>query len=324
MRSQRSVSKISFVQQARHSLSKARFIPNPSFLAMHLVPKAIVLLCTFIGASTIVLAEPLISVVPPMLLLAIRFALAAVLLALVVPRKVFPLNRSVIRAGLIAGMGFGLGCALLYAALPHVRAGKLTFLIALEVVLVPLLSAGIYKQKLSRYEVAALAPAVLGLWLMVGDEHSSFSWWDVVGLLSGVAYAVYTIALSRLSGCGGVFARTFVSFCSISVLSFAISLCGESLAEVRWSSGAVATLAYLVVVGSVARFLLQAWAQKTVSESFTALTFSAEPVFAIALSYTFFGERFSLSQTCGAVVIIAALILANIPKPHSEVSEALW
>jgi len=290
---------------------------------MHLVPKATVVLCTFIGASTIVLAEPLIAAVPPMLLLAIRFALAAVLLALVVPRKVFPLNRSVIRAGFIAGMGFGLGCALLYTALPHVRAGKLTFLIALEVVIVPLFSASIYKQTLSRFEMAALALAVLGLWLMVGDEQSSFSWYDIIGLLSGLAYAVYTIALSRLSSCGGVVARTFVSFWSISLLSFAVSLCSESFAEVRWSSSAVATLAFLVVFGSVARFLLQAWAQKTVSESFTALTFSAEPVFAIALSYTFFGERFSVSQTIGAVVIIAALILANIPKPHSQVSEAL-
>lgn len=290
---------------------------------MHLVPKAAVVLCTFIGASTIVLAEPLIGVVPPMLLLAIRFALAAVLLAVAVPRRIFPLTRSVLWAGLVAGMGFGLGCALLYAALPHVRAGKLTFLIALEVVIVPLVSASVYKQKLRSFEVLAIVPALLGLWLMVGDEHSSFSWWDLVGLSSGFAYAVYTIALSRLSGYGGVFGRTFVSFCSISILSFAVSCLVESVDGVTWSAGTVVTLAYLVVVGSVARFLVQAWAQKSVSESFTALTFSAEPVFAIALSYSFFGERFSVSQTCGAVVILFALVLANMPRPRCEAGESM-
>jgi drug/metabolite transporter (DMT)-like permease len=288
-------------------------IPSP-LSKMTLLSQAAIVLCTFIGASTIVLAEPLVGVVPPILLLAIRFLLAALLLAVTAPRRVFPLTCGVIRAGSIAGVGFGLGCALLYAALPHVRAGKLTFLIALEVVIVPVISTVVYGQKLNRFEVIAFALSVFGLWLIVGDGHSSFSWWDIVGLASALAYAVYTLALSRLSDSGGVFSRTFVSFFSISILSIIASCFFESSHSVMWDARIAMSLLYLVVVGSVARFLIQAWAQKTVSASFTALTFTAEPVFAIGLSYMFLGERFSTMQTYGAVVIIAALIFANMPR----------
>jgi drug/metabolite transporter (DMT)-like permease len=156
--------------------------------------------------------------------------------------------------------------------------------------------------------------AVLGLWLIAGDAEGSLSWWDIVGLLSAFAYALYTLSLSRRAISASVVSRTFLSFCFISVLSLATSYVYESFESARWSASGVMALLYLVIIGSVARFLIQAWAQKTVSASFTALTFTAEPVFAIGLSYIFLGERFSVTQTYGAVVIIAALLLANAPR----------
>jgi drug/metabolite transporter (DMT)-like permease len=276
--------------------------------------KCAIVLCTFIGASTIVVAEPLLKTVPPILLLATRFTLAAILLAVAAPKRVFPLTRNEVHAGFFAGIGFGVGSALLYLALPHVRAGKVTFLVALEVIIVPVVSALLYKQRLTRFELGALVLAVLGLWLIAGDAEGALSWWDIVGLLSAFAYALYTISLSRLAISGSIVGSTFVSFCIISVLSLATSYLSESFESARWSASGIKTLLYLATIGSVARFLIQAWAQKTVSASFTALTFTAEPVFAIGLSYIFLGERFSATQTCGAVVIIAALLIANAPR----------
>jgi drug/metabolite transporter (DMT)-like permease len=273
--------------------------------------KLAIILCTFIGASTIVIAEPLVAVVPPLFLLGIRFILAAVLLALAVPRRVFPVTQQAVYAGVVAGLGFGLGAALLYLALPHVRAGKLAFLIALEVVLVPITSVVLYKRSLAQVEWLALVPAILGLWLLCGDADKSFSWWEGVGLLSAFAYSVYTISLSQLSAHGGVASRTFISCFVIGVIALLVSLLLEPQGNIGWSMGGWMSLAYLVIVGSVGRFLIQAWAQRSVSASFTALTFSAEPVFTIALSFVFLGERFTLLQSAGAGCIMLALFLVN-------------
>lgn len=228
-------------------------------------------------------------------------------------RKVFPLSRQSIISGLISGFGFGVGCILIYLALPHVRAGKLTFLIALEVVIVPLICLIYYRQKITRTEKLALIPAVSGLWLITGNAESAFSWWEIVVLMSAFAYSIYTISLSHSPLTANVFSRSFVSFLAIGLFSLCISLMVEPIAAIIWTSSAIIAFLYLVTVGSFTRFLLQAWAQKQVSASFTALMFSAEPVFAITLSYFLLGERFSLLQTLGAISILAALVLANLP-----------
>jgi drug/metabolite transporter (DMT)-like permease len=276
-------------------------------LHMEIVPRLGIILCTFIGASTIVVAEPLVTLVPPLFLLAIRFMLAAVLLAVAMPRKVFPLTSQSVVSGLIAGVGFGLGSGLLYLALPHVRAGKLTFLIALEVLLVPLISVVLFKHSLRIGERLALLPALFGLWLITGDTQGSFSLWEMVGLGSALAYSVYTISLSQFGSTASIVGRTFVSCIVISALALSVSLVVESERSAQWSSYAVMGLTYLVVAGTVVRFLIQTWAQRSVTASFTALTFSVEPVFAIAMSYLFLGERFTFAQTCGAACILVAV-----------------
>lgn len=279
-----------------------------------LLSKLAILLCTFIGASTIVVAEPLVHAVPPIFLLGSRFLLAAILLGLTFPKQVFPITRGAVRAGIIAGVGFGLGSALLYVALPHVRSGKLTFLIALEVVIVPVVTAVLYKQRLARFEKIALVFALCGLWLITGAQKNLLSWWDTIGLLSAFWYAVYTISLSRLASSAGVMSRTFVSFACISVLALIISYYFESLSNISVTQSTTIRFLYLVIIGSLVRFILQGWAQRSVSASFTALMFTAEPIFAILLSYSFLGERFTYTQTCGAVSIVCALLLANLPK----------
>jgi drug/metabolite transporter (DMT)-like permease len=278
---------------------------------MEVLPQLGIVLCTFIGASTVVVAEPLVALVPPLFLLGIRFVLAALLLGIAIPGKIFPLTRQSVVSGFIAGVGFGAGSGLLYLALPHVRAGKLTFLIALEVVLVPLLSVTFFKHALKSGERLALLPAVLGLWLITGDTDGSFSLWEIVGLLSAFAYSIYTIALSQLAPAGSVASRTFVTCLVISVFALSLSFVFESSTPVQWSNYAVISLAYLVVAGTLVRFLVQAWAQQTVSASFTALTFSAEPVFAISMSYIFLGERFTFAQSCGAICILVAVGLVS-------------
>jgi drug/metabolite transporter (DMT)-like permease len=280
-------------------------------LSMDLLPRLGIVLCTFIGASTVVVAEPLVALVPPLFLLGIRFVLAALLLGLLLPTKIFPLTRQSVTSGLIAGVGFGVGSGLLYLALPHVRAGKLTFLIALEVVLVPLISVTFLKHPLKSGERLALLPAVLGLWLITGDTEGSFSLWEIVGLASAFAYSIYTIALSQLAPAASVASRTFVTCVAISVFALSLSFVFESSTPAQWSNYAVISLTYLVLAGTLVRFLIQAWAQQTVSASFTALTFSAEPVFAIAMSYIFLGERFTLAQSCGAMCILLAVGLVH-------------
>lgn len=275
-----------------------------------------VLLSAFLGASTVVVGEPLIRYVPPLALLGIRFALAALLLAIVVPRHVFPITRAAISSGVVSGLGFGLGSALLFFALPHTRAGKLTFLVSLEVVIVPLLSLLIYRTTLTWSERIALLFAVSGLWLISGDSGGGATWWDLVGVTSAFAFAVYTLTLSHSTSTAPVASQAFTSFVAISTVATGVLLGdallrGRGLPTITWGTDTVLMLGYIVVFGSLLRFLVQAWSQRAVSAAATALTFTSEPLFAFGLSYTFLGERLTAVQTLGALCILGGLLCAG-------------
>jgi drug/metabolite transporter (DMT)-like permease len=122
---------------------------------------------------------------------------------------------------------------------------------------------------------------------------------------------MYTISLSQGAYPGTIMSRTFISCLVIGALTLLVSFFLESDAPAVWTAPTLVSLAYLVLVGTVARFLVQAWAQQSVSASFTALTFAAEPVFAIALSAIFLGERFTLTQSFGAMSILCAVGLVH-------------
>lgn len=276
-----------------------------------LPPQFVVFLCTFIGASTIVVGEPLLTVVPPFLLLAVRFLLASLLLLIFKSNYILPIRGPAIKSGIITGFGFGLGCALLYIALPHLRSGKIAFLISLETVLVPFICYTFLRQKITYSEKVSLLPALVGLWLITGDKDSSFSIWELLAVLSAVSYSIYTISLSKFSTNGGVIQRTWVTFTFIGIFSWITSIIFESYSHIIFSQNIIFGILYLTIIGSLLRFLLQSWGQKYVSASFAALTFTAEPVFTIILSYFFLGERLSLTQYIGAGFILAALFIAN-------------
>jgi drug/metabolite transporter (DMT)-like permease len=235
-------------------------------------------------------------------------------LTLVARKRIFPINYRTLFAGTVTGCGFGIGTGLLYLALQHVEAGKLTFIIALEVVIVPVIQAMVRKQPLSLASIVAIALALIGLWLVLAANFKSFSWWYLIGLLSALSYAIYTMSLSWISPHIRIFARTFVSFCCIGLLASAMAFTFESDNPGEWTSDGLGVLSYIVLIGTVTIFVIQAWAQRVVSPSFTALMYSAEPVFVLALSYIFLGERFTSPQLFGALLILGAIILINLPN----------
>jgi drug/metabolite transporter (DMT)-like permease len=232
------------------------------------------------------------------------------MLALVLPKKLFPVDKNAIVPGVVTAIGFGLGCALLYIALPHLRPGKIAFLISLEVLTVPLILWIINRSKPSKSELISLVPAIIGLWFLTGEKGLP-TWYDFLALLSAVAYSIYTISLSHYSNRASVLQRSWITLSAIGIGASIISILTEDLSSIVWDTGIVVGVIYLTLVGSVLRFILQGFGQKFVSASFTALMFTAEPVFTIALSSYFLNEKFSNIQTIGASLILLALILAN-------------
>ena len=98
----------------------------------------LILLMTFVGASSMVCGHELLKEISTGQLLCLRFLLSAIALFLIWPNKILQSLKSEWKAGLSIGLSFGGGCVFLFLAMEQVQSGHAAFLINSEVVLVPL------------------------------------------------------------------------------------------------------------------------------------------------------------------------------------------
>src|SRR3989454_8598511 len=83
--------------------------------------------------------------------------------------------------------------------------------------------------------------------------------------------------------------------------------------RIDWTPAFVAALAWTVVFASTVSFVLQAAAQRHMSAARAALIFCFEPLFAAAASWLVVGERLSLTQWAGGLLILGGMALAELP-----------
>jgi drug/metabolite transporter (DMT)-like permease len=84
-------------------------------------------------------------------------------------------------------------------------------------------------------------------------------------------------------------------------------------------------LAVTALAGTVACFIVQAWAQRFTPPTHTALIFTLEPVFAGLTSYALIGERLGSRGLLGAALILAGVVaselLGQVQKPEEELAQ---
>jgi drug/metabolite transporter (DMT)-like permease len=75
----------------------------------------------------------------------------------------------------------------------------------------------------------------------------------------------------------------------------------------------VAALAFTGVLATAVALRWQMAAQRHMSSARAALLFCFEPVFAAAAAWLWLGERLSGAQWAGGALILAGLVLADLP-----------
>jgi drug/metabolite transporter (DMT)-like permease len=140
-----------------------------------------------------------------------------------------------------------------------------------------------------------------------------------------VAFAFQIIILGR-SAQHYTFAHLVPIEISVCALWMLISIpIAERHGYIRLTPGMMGALAATALLGTVACFIVQAWAQRFTPPTHTALIFSLEPVFAGLASYLLIGERLGSRGLFGATLILigvlASELLGQVQKPEQELAE---
>lgn len=193
-------------------------------------------------------------------------------------------------------------------------AGKAGFITALYIVLVPI-GQVFFKQRISSRHWLAVAVAVAGMYFLCITGGFSISPSDLYLLLCALLFAVQILAVDRFSARVDGLVLSCGMFLVVAVLS---SLFALPLEEITFGciAACIWPLLYIAVFSSCLGYTFQILAQKGGNPAVVSLLMSLESLFAAVFGALLLGERMSTHELIGCALMIAAIVVAELPaKP---------
>lgn len=269
---------------------------------------------TAVWGSTFFLIKDVVTRIPVADLLAVRFALASVGLALLVaPRRRLRLSRSLLVQGAGLGLLYGGAQVLQTLGLARTSASVSGFLTGLYVVATPLLAAVLLRQRVRPTVWAAVGLATVGL-AVLSLTGLSAGYGELLTLASAVIYAGHIVALGRISAPGAALTLSLVQLVVITLVCALLAVLPGSGPGLQLPGTAAdwLVLGYLGLIAGAATMVLQTWAQARIDATRAAVIMAMEPVWAAGFAVAFGGESVTGRLVIGGVAILAAMYLAEL------------
>lgn len=270
-------------------------------------------------ATSFMFSKILVGTMAPFNILAVRFLLAALLLAAIFQRRLRHLSLRTAGRGAAIGTAFFATMALEMLALTGASSSTVSFLENTAIVFVPVAMALMGRRLPLRSSGIACAVALAGVGLLTlgGSAGSDSPAGALLGLGSGLAYTVAIIVTARLSREDDALLLGIVQVAVMGLLSLGATLAFEKPAlpssAVEWEA-----IAVLVVVCTGFGFTLQPVAQSRVSADDAALLCALSPLVAAILGAVFLAEPVTAPRLAGMALIAASMLATSRPSPDSK------
>ena len=286
---------------------------------------ALALVCLTWGATFIIVKQALLDS-STLLFLAVRFSIAAVILALALFAQIrrggrSPSRRLALRGGLIAGAFLFTGYVLQTLGLNYTSASKAGFITGLYIPLVPLVGALVYRRRPALFEIAGVTAAAIGMGLMTLEPGAlRVNRGDLLVAGCAAAFACHIVILGHYARHAQTALLTVVQISASAVFGLSTFWWAEPV-RVTWSPRLLTALGITSVLATALAFLIQTWAQRYSSPTRTAIIFSLEPVFAWATSWIVAGELLTHRALAGATLILGGILAVEL-KPFQRAESA--
>ncbi len=280
---------------------------------------ALALIALIWGATFVVVKRALLDV-SPFLYLAIRFSLAAAILAVWFRHRIrLGFGRQEYWAGLRVGAVLMLGYVLQTVGLATTSPAKSAFLTGLYIVLVPFVASFVYRTKPRLLEIAGAFVAGFGMALLsIHGDSLSIATGDLLTLGCAVAFAVHIVLLGRWAPRYGYESLSFLQIAGAA----AVAIVATPLVEqpfLRWTPSVLGAILVGALLATALAFVLQTWAQQRTTPTRAAVIFSLEPVFAWLVSWAVEGELLTVRAAAGVACILGGILLVELkPAPLPE------
>ena len=262
---------------------------------------------TAVWGLTFVQVKDAVEVYPVMPFLALRFAIAAIVLLPFGLRRLDGVGRRGVGSAALAGALLAGGYTLQTLGLERTSVSSAGFVTGMYVVLTPLIAFACFHARIGRVTWAGVALATLGLALLAG-VHEGQSAGNLLVLGGAAVYSLQIVLMERYAPRYDVLGFTLVMM----IAAFAVlAVAAAPTFEVPHGWTVWGALIVTGVFASALAFLIQTWAQRVTTATQTALVFTLEPVFAAIFGYWLAGDRLGAAAWVGSLAIMAGIVLAG-------------
>jgi len=265
---------------------------------------------TAVWGWTFVLVKDAVSQYPTLPFLQVRFALALLVMAILVRR--LP-TRVELRYGLTAGVVLAAGYLTQTTGLAMTSPGNAGLITGLFVVFTPLLNR-LFGAPIHWWTWGATALSLAGLVMLTGGP-AGMGVGDLLVLACAVLFALHIVLLGRWSP-----GRPAAPLAMVQMAACVLLFSAGGTWQLRMPTSAVwFAIGVTGVFASALAFYIQTWAQQHLSPSRTALILATEPAWALAAAVVLAGQRFGAIQAAGAALVLVAILGHEVASLKFEV-----
>ena len=278
-------------------------------------------LCSLLWGATFVVVKNGLDHASVFIFLAVRFSVAAVLMAAWSNRAVLRFEREDLFAGLRLGCFMFLGYAFQTAGLQYTTPAKSGFVTGSSVVLVPLLLALFWGKRLTWGAYAGAFVAVLGLYFLTipAEGIGYLNRGDVLTFVAAGLYAIHIILVAEYTRQHSAKALSLIQVAACAAMAWVTAGAAAAIrwqpARFEWRSELILGILICAVFATAVAFSIQLWAQQYTTPGHAAILFTLEPVFAVITSYILIRERLGPRALLGAAFVLAGIFVAEILGP---------
>ena len=267
---------------------------------------------TIIWGGGFVASEMALETLTPFQIMAVRFVIAAALMAGMGGKHLKSITREEIRCGFFLGAALFGAFALQIIGLQYTTPSKNAFLTATNVVMVPFIALVIYRKKIEARSLVGAVMAIVGAGVLSLNQDFSLGLGDGLTLLCAVCFAMQIFLTGEYVGRIRPTVLNFLQMATAAVLSVAgLAITGGfSFAA---SGKSILAVLYLGVVSTTITYLLQTVSQKYVDETKSAIILSMEAVFGTVFSVIILHETITVRMILGSILILSAVLISEIP-----------
>ncbi|MBM6948425.1 DMT family transporter [Mordavella massiliensis] len=220
-------------------------------------------------------------------------------------------RKTLLAGGISCGLALFAASSLQQIGIQYTTAGKAGFITAFYIVLVPV--AGIFLGKKTGWKVwTAVAMALAGLYFLCITESFRIGKGDVFVFAGAVIFAVHILVIDYFAPRTDGVKMSCIQFFVAGILSlFPMAATETTTLEGVWLS--MGPLLYAGVLSCGVAYTLQIIGQKNMNPTIASLILSLESCISVLAGWVILGERLSVREGAGCVLMFGAIILAQLP-----------